>query len=75
VVTIGLAEVRPVFDELLAVSSTETIPIGWSDTYEVYSYRSAFEDGFHIGLPHLRRFPIFGRKNSEAAVAQLFRGL
>jgi len=57
---------------LLGVYDTSSYPVGWG----VYTAsRGRFPDGTWIGLPHLSRFAIMKRAPSQAALAELFRGL
>jgi hypothetical protein len=50
----------------------EVAPVGWgSITYRLERYESSHARTLVVGLPHLSRFAIFGRPDSERAVDQL----
>ena len=45
------------------------VPVGWG---KVTGSRSVFPEGVLVGLPHLSRFSIIGRPQSECGLATLF---
>jgi hypothetical protein len=57
---------------LLGVNDVNSYPVGWGN---YTASRGRFPDGTWIGLPHLSRFAIMKRAPSQAALAELFRGL
>lgn len=58
--------------QLLGVNDISSYPVGWG---AYTASRGRFPDGTWIGLPHLSRFAIMKRAPSQAALAELFRGL
>lgn len=58
--------------QLLGVNDVKSYPVGWGN---YTASRGRFSDGTWIGLPHLSRFAIMKRAPSQAALAELFRGL
>jgi hypothetical protein len=58
--------------QLLGVNDIRSHPVGWG---AYTASRGRFPDGTWIGLPHLSRFTIMKRAASQAALAELFRGL
>lgn len=58
--------------QLLGVDDINSYPVGWG---AYTASRGRFPDGTWIGLPHLSRFAIMKRAPSQAALAELFRGL
>ena len=58
--------------QLLGVKDIKSYPVGWGN---YTASRGRFSDGTWIGLPHLSRFAIMKRAASQAALAELFRGL
>ncbi|MDR5653346.1 hypothetical protein [Ruixingdingia sedimenti] len=57
---------------LLKVRNTESYPIGWGN---YVASRGDFGGGTWIGLPHLSRFAIMKRSESQAALNELFKDL
>ncbi len=57
---------------LLGVRDAEPIPVNWGN---VTGRRGTFPGGTYIGLPHLSRFSIMGRPESEKAVKRLLGSL
>lgn len=55
---------------ILGATDAETVRVGWGS---VGARRAAFKGGILVGLPHLSRFGIMTRPQSEAALRQLFR--
>jgi len=58
--------------QLLGVNDVKSYPVGWGN---YTASRGRFSDGTWIGLPHLSRFAIMKRAPSQAALAELFRGM
>lgn len=58
--------------QLLGVKDVKSYPVGWG---KYTASRGRFSDGTWIGLPHLSRFAIMKRAPSQAALAELFRGM
>jgi hypothetical protein len=58
--------------QLLGVKDIKSYPVGWGN---YTASRGRFSDGTWIGVPHLSRFAIMKRAASQAALAELFRGL
>lgn len=54
---------------ILGATDAKTVRVGWGN---VGATRAAFKGGILIGLPHLSRFGIITRAQSEAALQQLF---
>lgn len=71
VVSMGVTANREVA-RLLGVKDVKSYPVGWGN---YTASRGRFSDGAWIGLPHLSRFAIMKRTPSQAALAELFRGL
>ncbi|MFL4470018.1 uracil-DNA glycosylase family protein [Tateyamaria armeniaca] len=46
-----------------------SMPVGWGN---VKASRADYPSGTIVGLPHLSRFSIFGRRESESAIKALF---
>lgn len=55
---------------ILGATDAQTVRVGWGS---VGARRAAFEGGILVGLPHLSRFGIVTRPQSEAALRQIFR--
>lgn len=68
VITMGSETAKSV-KAILNVSDLERIPVGWG---KYTAERGSFADGSFVGLPHLSRFTIFGREESEPALRRLF---
>jgi len=68
VVSMGGAANRAIAD-LLRVNTRKTYSIGWGD---YTASRGIFSGGTWIGLPHLSRFAIMNRPQSQAALEALF---
>jgi hypothetical protein len=57
--------------DLLAVRGIVRVPVGWGS---VTGCRGSFDGGAFVGLPHLSRFAIVGRAESDRAIRELFPG-
>lgn len=66
------AESRDAMADILCVDRLEKVPVNWD---KVSARRGEFLGGTLIGIPHLSRYTIFGRAESEGALKKLFRGL
>ncbi len=71
VITMG-NEVTKALTPVLGVRGTKRIPVNWGN---VSGYRGKFPGGTHVGLPHLSRFAIIGRPESNRAVKRLLSSL
>lgn len=59
----------PVLKQLLRVRSMQQELVGWGN---VRGEQGAFEGGIFVGLPHLSRFAIVTRKESQEGLGSLF---
>lgn len=71
VISMGATANREI-SRLLMVRTTATLPVGWG-TYT--ASRGRFSNGTWIGLPHLSRFTIMTRGESQAPLDRLFGDL
>ncbi|WP_338469200.1 hypothetical protein [Roseobacter fucihabitans] len=55
---------------ILGIKHGIRVPIGWG---KATGSRSEYDSGFLIGLPHLSRFPVINRSESEPGLSKLFR--
>lgn len=55
--------------DVLNVGHLEKVPVGWGT---VKARRGPHRNGIFVGLPHLSRFAIIGRPESEGALQTLF---
>ncbi len=53
---------------MLNVNKLKKFPVGWG---RITACKGEFERGKFIGLPHLSRFPLFGRAESQETLANL----
>ncbi len=54
---------------ILNVKDCERVPVGWGN---ICAKKGSYEGGTFVGLPHLSRFSIIGRSESEKALSYLF---
>ncbi len=71
VISIGTTIVRPIINDILNVSEEKGIDVNWG---RIKGYRSTFDGGIHVALPHLSTFKIMGREESREAIERLFTG-
>lgn len=71
VVSMGVPANREIC-RLLGARTTGLHPVGWGN---LNASRGQFAGGAWIGLPHLSRFTIMKRPESQAGLTELFKGL
>ena len=67
VITMGAQTTHPVAT-MLGAERLVRVSLGWGS---VAGTRASFTGGTHVGLPHLSRFRVFGRQESEAGLRKL----
>lgn len=70
VITMG-GDVRDEMKKLLGARNGEKISVGWGN---ISGERAIFKGGVLVGLPHLSRFGLMGREQSEEGLRRLFEG-
>ena len=63
-------ETASALKDVLGVRRAERIPVGWGT---IAGERGPYDGGVFVGLPHLSRFAIMTRRESQAGLAQLLR--
>jgi len=66
-----IAMSKPTIDAMTAilnVNNLEKLPVGWGN---ITACKGELKSGKFVGLPHLSRFPLFGRKESQTALSNL----
>lgn len=67
VIAIG-NDARGAVRALLNINKVEHVPLSWGS---VAGERGRFSGGVFVGLPHLSRYAVFGRPESERALTRL----